>query len=205
MILKIETMFKKEVIWRELLYQAIEKRQFQTTQKELAQLFNFSLSTVFNALKVPRAVGAVEVSKRGISVRDIEKFISLWATVRNLKKDIVYQAQSGCSAYETERLMPNGIVWTAYSALRLKFPEKPLPASYDKVYVYALSPVLEEIKKRFPKNKQEPNVYVLKSDPWMKQYGDIATSAQILTDLWNMPEWYATEFYKMYMQEVLAQ
>lgn len=197
-------MFKKEVIWRELLYQAIEKRQFHTTQKELAKLFNFSLSTVFNALKIPRTVGAVEVSKKGVRVRDSEKFISLWATVRNLKKDIMYQAHSGCSAYEAERLMPNGVVWTAYSAIRLMTPQKSLPASYDKVYVYALPLVVEEIKKRFSKNKHEPNVYVLKSDSWMKQYGNIATSAQILTDLWNLPEWYATEFYKTYMQEVLA-
>jgi len=47
-------MFKKEVIWREVLVQARLNKKKKFTQKELAQKFGFSLSTVFNALKIPR-------------------------------------------------------------------------------------------------------------------------------------------------------
>jgi hypothetical protein len=60
-------MTKKEIIWREILFQAIENKKFEFTQKELAQKYRFSLSTVFNALKVPREAGAVE-GKRGFRV-----------------------------------------------------------------------------------------------------------------------------------------
>jgi hypothetical protein len=50
----------------------------------LAQKYKFSLSTVFNALKIPREAGAVE-GKRGFRVLDIEKFLYLWATFRKIK------------------------------------------------------------------------------------------------------------------------
>ena len=78
-------MTKKEIIWREILFQAIENKKTEFTQKELAQKYGFSLSTVFNALKIPRQVSAVE-GKRGFRVRDIEKFLYLWTTFRKLKK-----------------------------------------------------------------------------------------------------------------------
>jgi len=39
-------MLKKEIIWREILFQAIEKNVFNFQQKELAEKFNYSLSTV---------------------------------------------------------------------------------------------------------------------------------------------------------------
>jgi hypothetical protein len=50
-------MTKKEIIWREILFQAIKNRKFEFTQKKLAQKYRFSLSTVFNALKVPKEAG----------------------------------------------------------------------------------------------------------------------------------------------------
>ena len=60
-------MTKKEIIWREILFQAIEKKKFEFTQKELAQKYSFSLSTVFNALKIPRNANAVD-GKRGFKI-----------------------------------------------------------------------------------------------------------------------------------------
>ena len=35
-------MTKKEIIWREILYQTIENKKFEFTQKELAQKYGFS-------------------------------------------------------------------------------------------------------------------------------------------------------------------
>lgn len=189
-------MFKKEIIWRELLYQAIEKKKLNATQKKIAQLFGFSLSTVFNALKIPRAIGAVAVGSKGVQVRDWEKLLTIWATIRQLSKDIVYQTDTGFDAVETEKSMPSGIIWTAYSGFRLKYPDDPLPASYDKVYVYADDSILSAIKKRFPASKKEPNLFILKSDAWIKNYGRIAPTAQMLVDLWNLKDWYANDFYK---------
>jgi len=52
-------MIKKEIIWREILFQAIENKKTDFTQKELSQKYGFSLSTVFNALKIPSQAGAI--------------------------------------------------------------------------------------------------------------------------------------------------
>jgi hypothetical protein len=187
-------MSKKEIIWREILFQAIEQKNWQFTQKELAAKFGFSLSTVFNALKAPRQIGAIKVTGRNFQVIDIEKFLYLWATARNLKKDIIYQTRVDESVLNIEGLMPPSAIYGAYSAYRLKF--KNAPADYDKVYIYSAD--TEEIKKRFPMVNavkiKTPNLIVLKADEFLKNYGQTTTLAQTFVDLWNLSEWYAKDF-----------
>lgn len=188
-------MNKKEIIWREILYQSIEHKNRQFTQKGLAVKFGFSLSTVFNALKTPRQIGAVKVGGRSFEVVDLEKFLYLWATARNLKKDIVYQTKIQEPIFAIEGLMPSSIVYGAYSAYRLKF--QLAPADYDRIYAYVFDkPDLEEMRKRFPPAKTEnyPNLIVLKADQFLKNYGQTTTLAQTFVDLWNLPEWYAKDF-----------
>lgn len=199
-------MFKKEIIWRELLYLAIEKRELAGTQQELAKKFGFSLSTVFHALKIPRAIGAIEANNKGITMRDQEKFIALWGSVRTFKKNIIYTSLPNMSTLEIEKNMPDGILWGAYAAFRFMYPQDALPSSYDKVYIYCDSKLLAEIKKRFPSSakKQEPRLIVLESDKWMKNYGKTTTIAQTLADLWNLKEWYATEFYKTLLAKIMV-
>jgi hypothetical protein len=186
-------MTKKEVIWREILYQAIEQKNRQFTQKDLAAQFGFSLSTVFNALKAPRQSGAIKVTGRDFQIIDIEKFLYLWATARNLKKDIIYQARIEQPVFEIEGMMPSSVIYGVYSAYRLKFNEA--PADYDKVYVYSLN--ADEIKKRFPasaKKESYANLVVLKTDEFMGNYGPTTTLGQTFADLWNLSEWYAKDF-----------
>ncbi len=194
-------MSKKEIIWRDILYEVIEKKNRQFTQKDLAAKFGFSLSTVFNSLKVPRQIGAIKVSGRNFQVIDLEKFLYLWATARNLKKDIVYQARIKEPILTIEGLMPPSAIFGAYSAYRLKFQES--PADYDKIYIYSFD--LEEIKKRFPPAgaKAYSNLIILKADPFLKNYGQTATLAQTFVDLWNLPEWYAKDFQEALKQRIL--
>lgn len=181
---------KKEIIWREILYGTIEKKVRQFTQKELANKFGFSLSTIFNALKVPRASGAIEVSGKFFVVRDQEKFLNIWATFRNINKDIVYQTRVEKPVTEIEGLMPSSAIFTACTAFRLKFNET--PADYDRVYVYCAD--LEEIRKRFPLQKGNANLIILKPDAELKNYGTIVSMSQMYVDLWNLSEWYAKDF-----------
>lgn len=181
---------KKELIWREILFQALEHKTLQFTQKGLAKKFRVSLSTVFNALKVPRASGAITVRGRGFVIRDAEKFLTIWATFRNLSKDTIYQTHYNGSALEIEGLLPPGTIWTAYSAYRKKFGGS--PADYDHVYTYASD--LTEIKKRFPSQKGHVNLTVLKADSLLNRYGALAGWPQLYVDLWNAPEWYAKDF-----------
>lgn len=185
-------MNKKELIWREILYQNIEKKIRQFTQKDLAQKFSVSLSTVFNALKSPRQLKIIKVSGRNFEIINKEKFLYLWAAYRNLKKDIIYQTKADWPVQKIEAMMPPEIIYGLYSAYNHYFDDQ--PADYDKVYVYATEKGLEEIKKRFPVKKGYPNLIILKQDEFLHTYGEVTPLCQTFIDLWNVGEWYAQEF-----------
>ncbi len=195
-------MFKKEIIWREILYQKIEKKKGKFQQKELAEKFKFSLSTIHNALKIPRKTGAVRVTGRFFVLENPEKMLYLWATFRELKKDIIYQTFSNKSAKEVEALMPEKVIFGAYSSYIEKFHFA--PADYDKVYVYIAKNYLPDFKKRFPFKKGEPNIIVLEADKFLKKYGRITPICQTFVDIWNLPEWYAQDFYKEFKEKLCS-
>ncbi len=194
-------MLKKEILWREILNQAAENKKFDFTQKELAEKFGFSLSTVFNALKIPRAQGAIKVTGRNFSVADIEKFVYIWATQRNLEKEIIFKTFLPKSAKEIEGLMPSGIIFGCYSAYTQKYQSA--PADYDKVYVYADQSELDETKKRFQKAKGNPNIFILKKDSYLSQFGNLTPDVQTFVDLWNLKDWYAKEFLNKLKEKII--
>lgn len=194
-------MLKKEILWREILYQATENKILNFTQKELAEKFGFSVSTVFNALKIPRAQGAVNVTGKDFSITDIEKLLFIWATQRNLSKEIIFKTFSSQNAKEIEGLMPPGIIFGAYSAFTQKYQDA--PADYDKVYVYANPEELAEIKKRFPEAKGNPNFFVLKKDRYLHKTGVVTPDAQTFVDLWNLKDWYAKEFMDKLKEKII--
>ena len=185
-------MTKKEILWREILNQAIENKKFEFTQKELADKFSISTSTVFNALKIPRQSGAIEVTGRNFTVRDTEKFLYLWATQRNVSREIIYKTHFPAGPKEIEGMMPAGVVFGAYGAFTQKYGDA--PADYDKVYVYADQKTLEEVQNRFPKNKGRANLFVLKSDPELSKFGGVTPDVQTFADIWNLSDWYARDF-----------
>jgi len=194
-------MSKKELIWLEILNQAIENKKFDFTQKAIAKKFGLSLSTVFNALKIPRQLGTIKVTGRNFSLVDTEKLLYLWATQRNLKKEIIYETHSPHGPKENEGLMPAGIIFAAYSAYTQKYNEA--PADYDKVYVYAGAGELIEIKNRFPKQPGGANVFVLKKDELAEKYRLAGSDAQMFCDLWNLQDWYAKEFLEKLKEKIL--
>lgn len=183
-------MQKIEIIWRELLFQVLEKKERRFTQKELANKFAFSTSTVFQALKVPRKMGAVRVTGRFFLLDDPEKLLYHWASVRNLQKDLAYQTRVDLPVLEIEGQMPPGVIFGTFSAFRQRF--QIAPADYDKVYVYARH--WEEIKRRFPLQKGPANLFVLDADKFLPDYGPFTPLGQTFVDLWNLKDWYAKEF-----------
>ncbi len=183
-------MFKKEVIWRYILSEALEKKVFIFRQKEIAHFLGISTSTVFNALKIPRKLGAIEVTGRNFRLRDLEKLLLFWATHRNLEKDLIYSTFVPLPVREIEGLMPPNVIFGFFSAYRLAYNET--PADYSVVYIY--SDDLKEIKKRFPDKKGNKNLFILKPDKWLCSFGKITPKVQTFVDLWNIPEWYSKDF-----------
>ncbi|MBI2574297.1 winged helix-turn-helix domain-containing protein [Candidatus Woesearchaeota archaeon] len=178
-----------EMVYRELLYRAIEKRSSRTTQSELSKSLHLSLGTVNYALKPLRKLGAVEVGKRSLSVADVKKLLYFWASIRNVGRDIVYSTRADMPVYRIEKLVPSGTIFTAYTAYKMRF--KDVAADYSEVYVYGDSDLFME---RFAATKQTPNLFVLRKDKCIDAYGQTATLANMFVDLWNMKEWYAREF-----------
>ncbi|OGI25873.1 MAG: hypothetical protein A3J76_05050 [Candidatus Moranbacteria bacterium RBG_13_45_13] len=195
-------MTKKEILWREIIHQAAENKKLEFTQKELAERFNVSTSTVFNALKIPRESGAVGVSGRNFVVRDAEKLLYLWATQRNISREIIYETHFPAGPKEIEGLMPDGAIFGAYSAYVKKYQD--VPADYDKVYVYSGPETLEEIKKRFPKQKGYTNLFVLKSDSLLEKFGAMTPDVQVFADIWNLKDWFAKDFLESLKQKIIA-
>ncbi|MBU1016583.1 MAG: hypothetical protein ABIJ36_01650 [Patescibacteria group bacterium] len=186
-------MKKIETIWHYILWSALEKGVFKHTQKELSKLFGYSLSTVNLALHVPTQIGAVKKTSKFFTVFDFKKFLYLYASCRNLQKDIIYQTNLSVPVMEIEGLVPSQSIYACYSAARHVFKEP--PADYSKVYVYLEEEHLPKIFKRFGKNNDKnPNFFILKMHGTMKKYGNITTVPQTFADIWNLSDWYSRDF-----------
>lgn len=186
-------MKKTEAVYEEILYRAIEKKEFVFTQSELSKKLNLSLSMINLAVKKLNSIGAVKIKQRSFYVLDIEKILYFWASVRNLEKDIIFKVRIEAPVREIERVLPN-IFYTAYSAYKFHFND--VPADYSEVYVYADENELKEIKKRifdFKLLETNPNFFVLKKKPFLNLYKKTPL-AQIFVDLWNLKQWYAKDF-----------
>ena len=176
-------MKKLELVYNKILEEVIENKNHQLTQKSLSEELKISLSTVNHALQPIKNMGAIKISLKNFNVVNTRKILYYWASIRNIKRDIIYKTRVGKPVEEIEKLMPNSAIFTAYSAYKFKFRNK--PADYSEVYVYCNK---EEIKERFPESKNVPNLFVLKKD--------IAelTTANLFADLWNLKEWYAKDY-----------
>jgi hypothetical protein len=90
--------------------------------------------------------------------------------------------------FRIEQLMPDKVIFAAFSAYKFRF--RKIPADYSEVYVYAK----KKWKERFPEKDGPPNVIFLKEEGILERYGKITTIAQRFVDLWNVNTWYAQEF-----------
>ena len=193
-------MKKKEWIYRQILYEAMEKKANRFTQLKLSQKLNISLSTVNNALNPLEKMGAIDVGQMGFRIMDARKITLYWASIRNLQKDIIYATRADLPVSEIEKSMPSKTIYTAYSACKFKYSS--VPADYSEVYVYADEGQCEKIAKRFPKKEGPPNLFALKADFTLFSISknNIAPLCQVYADLWNLRQWYAKEFVK-YLEE----
>lgn len=186
-------MKKIETTWHHLLWRAMEKHQFKHTQKNLADYFGYSLSTINLAIKKVAAIGAVKMSGKFFVLSNPKKLLFYWATHRNLDKDIIYKTHSGLPISEIEGLIPPQSIMGGFSAAKKILGEA--PSDYSKVFFYLSPETVETAKKRYPPStKGAENIFVLKSYPKQKEYGQITSLPQTFADLWSLPDWYAKDF-----------
>ncbi len=176
------------------LYILENYRKGKVTQQGIAEALDISLSTVNNALKPLRQMQAIEIKPRELLVKDSEKILAYWATIRKLEKDTVYSTHVRLSIKEIEGSLPANVVFTAFSGYKLRFND--VPADYSEIYTYADDKTLGEIKKRFPEKKGPKNLFVLQSNRVVKKMSKIgiAPASLLFVDLWNVKGWYARDF-----------
>jgi len=100
-------MKKIEQVFREILYQAIEKNNQVLKQSELAKKLGFSLSTINLAVKKLERMNAVKISKMNFRVINQKKILYLWASIRNPEKDITYKTRVEMPVKEIEKNLPD--------------------------------------------------------------------------------------------------
>lgn len=186
-------MRKIETIWHEILYVALNKKQYKHTQQSLASQFGYSLSTINHAVEIPTRMGAIRKTSKFFVLEDFEKLLYYWASVRKLETDIVYNTFFEDGVFNIEGFVPSRSIYAGYSAGRRLLKEA--PADYAKVYFYISQKRLAEVRQRFPRNdKQDPNIFVLEMPENMPSYGPITTLPQTFVDIWNLRDWYAKDF-----------
>lgn len=193
-------MLKIEYIWRDLLFEAVEKQNPYFTITDLSKKFQLSTSVVSHAIIPLRELHMVEVGKLRSKVIGVERLLMFWATRRNITKEVLYKVHSSLPVFERESSMPSHVIPTAYSAYRFLYHT--VPADYENIYFYGSE--VEEIKKRFPENKKTPNVFILKIDPYLKKIYRTTPLIQIFVDLWTLPEWYAKDFSEALLDKIKA-
>ncbi len=185
-------MKKIETIWHHLLFQTIEKKEFQHTQAALADSFGFSTSTINLALDKPTSIGAIRKSGKFFVVSDPRKLLYLAATIRNLTRDTLYHTNSILPITELEGLATPDTVYGGYTAAKYLLGEP--PADYNHLYLYAQPSSLPSLKLRYPKSQVGNNhIVVLDLPPHLPLTGHTSLPLTFV-DIWNMSDWYAHDF-----------
>ena len=122
-------MKRAEEVYREILFQSMEKKNNSLTQSYLAKALGMSLSVVNLALKPLRSMNAIKIKQRSFDIIDKKKILYYWASIRNLEKNIIYKTRVEKPVRKIESEMPNDIVYAGYSAYKFKF--KDVPADYS--------------------------------------------------------------------------
>lgn len=182
-------MKKIERVYREILYRSLEERERELTQKHLSTRCEVAIGTVNYALKPLEDMNAVEKKRKSFLVLDPKKILIYWASVRNLRGDIVYGTHSDKDIRQIEQEMPP-CTFTAYSGYKFRYGEP--PAGYSEIWVYGEG---DRVKERFPEEEGKKNVFVLEMDGHLEKFDEVPL-AQLYVDLWNLDTWYASEFIK---------
>jgi len=199
--------FKEEAVIREILCEVLYGNN-AIEQKRISQLLRVSIGLVNKTVTKLERMGAVSKTGRSYSVTSFKKVLMLWASLRNLQRDLIYSTRVGGSVREIERSLPDGSILSAYTAFNYLFNE--VPADYSEVWTYVPEDILAEVKERFPSNNLPGNLYVLKTNTLLlensKRYSkgiNMVSVPQLYVDLWNIPSWYSKEYIALLERKIM--
>ncbi len=200
-------MFKEEAVIREILCEVLYGNN-AIEQKRISQLLRVSIGLVNKTVTKLERMGAVFKTGRSYSVTSFKKVLMLWASLRNLQRDLIYSTRVGGSVREIERSLPDGSILSAYTAFNYLFNE--VPADYSEVWTYVPEDILAEVKERFPSNNLPGNLYVLKTNTLLlensKRYSkgiNMVSVPQLYVDLWNIPSWYSKGYIALLERKIM--
>jgi len=176
-------MSRKNIVFREILYRALELGESYMTQKSISETCKVSLDTVNKVVRTLAKFYGVEKKPMGFRVINVQKVLTYWACTRDLQKDICFATYTPNPVKKIESEMPAGTIFTAFSGYTRRIGEIP---SYTEVYVYG-DP--REIEAKFPKKEtRKPNLIVLERDHHIGNVSrdGAAPLAQIYVDLWQI-------------------
>jgi hypothetical protein len=190
-------MFQEEAVLREILCEALNGKKIE--QERISQVLRISIGLVNKTVSKLDQIGAVSKEGRSYLVIAFEKILTYWASIHNLRRDLIYWTGVLEPVREIERNLPGGVIFSAYTAFNHLFNE--VPSDYSEVWVYVPPDLLPEVKERFPSNNLPVNLYVLKSDDLLRDNSrrysggrNIVSIPQLYADLWNIPTWYSKEY-----------
>lgn len=200
-------MFKEEAVLREILCQVLYNNNV-IEQKQISVKLQVSIGLVNRIVKRLENIGAAYKTGRKYSIVSFKKILLYWASTRNLQRDIMYSTRVSMPVREIEKSLPDGMIFSAYSAFNYLFNEA--PADYSEVWVYSSQEMIPEVTERFPPVKLPGNLYVLRPDMLLHENAvhcsngkNIVSIPQMYVDLWNIPSWYSKDYITLLERKML--
>ena len=181
---------KTEILWRHLLVDALEHDNRRSSITELSARFALAPSTVHRALVVPREMGALDTVRSGLILRDPMRLLLHWAGTRRLAHDRPFKVHTGLPVNEIQDRLPDSAVPTGAAAYARRFRND--VADYSVVYCYHPDPTAAIAS--LPDELGEPDLVILEPDPFLTDYGEIASIPQTYVDLFVTAGWQAQRF-----------
>ncbi|MGH9019998.1 MAG: hypothetical protein ACRDV0_03160 [Acidimicrobiales bacterium] len=181
---------KTEIIWRHLLVGAIEYENRRSSITELSEQLGFAVSSVHGALVVPREIGAIDAVRSGLVVRDPMRLLLHWAGTRRLNRDRPVSVHTGLGVLEIQKMLPSDAVVTSAAAYARRYTND--VADYSTVYCYHEDP--RAVLRSVQNGRGDVDLVVLEPDPYLRNYGDIASVPQTYVDLFVTSGWQAQRF-----------
>jgi hypothetical protein len=181
---------KTEIVWRQLLVEALEHDNRRSSVTELSRRFGFGPSTVHRSLVAPREMGAVDGGWRGLIVYDPIRLLLHWAGQRRLRRDKPLTVHTGLPAEEIEAILPDSTILTGAAGYARRFSNT--VADYSTVYVYSSDP--DGVLAAVPDLVGAPDLIILEPDEFLPSNGRVVSVPQMYVDLFATPGWQAQRF-----------